>query len=59
MKKEKAKIIDTIANEYLNIKILKTRHSDELDFYDGLAVWEIKKALNAAFEAGKIFSKNT
>lgn len=30
---------------------LETRHSDSLDFHD-VAVWQIKEALEAAYEAG-------
>ena len=41
-----------IAQSVLGIKTLETRNSDGLDFYD-LAVWNIRKALVQAYEAGK------
>ena len=51
--KDKDKILEYIANKYLDIETLKTRNSDELDFYN-LPVWYIYEALNAAFELGKV-----
>ena len=36
----------------MGIETLETRHSDDMDFHD-LAVWNIKKALEAAYKAGK------
>lgn len=44
--------IQTIARDLLGIETLETRRSDGLDFHD-LAVWQIRKALTAAFEAGQ------
>ncbi|MCC7408093.1 MAG: hypothetical protein IT442_08475 [Phycisphaeraceae bacterium] len=44
--------IQTIARDLLGIETLETRHSDRLDFHD-LAVWQIRQALAAAFEAGQ------
>lgn len=44
-------ILTDIAREHLGIETLDTRKSDRLDFHD-LAVWCLKDALNAAFEAG-------
>jgi hypothetical protein len=44
-------IITSIAREHLDIATLKTRKSDSLDFHD-VAVWQVKIALKAAFEAG-------
>jgi hypothetical protein len=41
-----------IACDVLGIEILDTRKSDGLDFHD-LAVWQIRKALDAAYEAGR------
>lgn len=41
-----------IAREVLGLDTLETRHSDGLDFHD-LAVWQIRKALVAAYEAGR------
>ena len=45
-------ILTLIAEKHLDIDTLETRHSDRLDFHD-VAVWGIKEALQAAFEAGK------
>lgn len=49
------KQIDTqlsrIAREHLGIETLETRKSDRLDFHD-LAVWSIREALRAAYQAG-------
>ena len=45
-----------IAKEHLDIDTLETRRSDSLDFYD-IAVWQIKHALVAAYEAGRLDSK--
>ena len=44
--------LDHIAQTFLGLETLDTRNSDRLDFHD-LAVWNIKAALQAAFEAGK------
>jgi hypothetical protein len=43
--------IASIAKQYLNLETLETRNSDSLDFHD-TAVWQIKAALQAAFNAG-------
>jgi len=45
-----------IARDILNLETLETRRSDSLDFHD-LAVWSIRKALEAAFEAGRQTSR--
>lgn len=45
-------ILTKIAQEHLNIDTLEQRWSDKLDFYD-CAVWTIKSALEAAYEAGQ------
>ena len=45
-----------IARDILNIETLETRRSDRLDFHD-LAVWSIRRALEAAFEAGRQTSR--
>jgi len=42
-----------IAQASLDIETLETRMSDSLDFHD-LAVWSIRNALIAAYEAGKV-----
>ena len=44
--------LDHIAQTILGLETLDTRNSDRLDFHD-LAVWDIKAALQAAFEAGQ------
>ena len=36
-----------------NIETLETRNSDGLDFHD-VAVWAIRNALEAAYEAGRV-----
>jgi hypothetical protein len=41
-----------IAKQHLDLETLETRRSDSLDFHD-LAVWRIRAALEAAFEAGR------
>ena len=45
------KAIDRIAREILGLETLARRNSDSLDFHD-LSVWEIKRALEAAYIAG-------
>lgn len=44
--------LDHIAQTILGLETLDTHNSDRLDFHD-LAVWKIKVALQAAFEAGQ------
>jgi hypothetical protein len=41
-----------IAKEILDLEILETRRMDSLDFHE-LAVWEIREALEAAYNAGR------
>jgi len=41
-----------IAERHLFLETLETRNSDSLDFHD-TAVWAIRSALEAAFEAGR------
>ncbi len=41
-----------IATQILDIETLDTRKSDRLDFHE-LSVWQIKKALEAAYAAGR------
>ena len=41
-----------IAERHLFLETLETRNSDRLDFHD-VAVWAIRSALEAAFEAGR------
>jgi hypothetical protein len=45
-------MINEIAQRILGIDTLQTRKSDSLDFHD-CAVWTLKEALEAAFEAGR------
>lgn len=44
--------IGKIATTALGFETLETRNSDSLDFRD-LAVWQVKAALEAAYEAGR------
>ena len=46
----------SIARKDLGIETLDTRKSDGLDFHD-VSVWGIRKALEAAFEAGRQTSR--
>ena len=48
--------VQNIARDLLGIETLDTRKSDSLDFHD-LAVWSIREALAAAFEAGQQTSR--
>lgn len=41
-----------IARDELGVHTLNTRNSDSLDFHD-VAVWSIRNALAAAYDAGK------
>ncbi|WP_346347161.1 DUF6900 domain-containing protein [Burkholderia contaminans] len=41
-----------IARRYLFVETLERRYRDRLDFYD-VAVWSLKDALIAAFDAGR------
>lgn len=44
--------LEEIAQTVLRIPTLRTRHSDSHDFHE-LGVWQIKRALQAAYEAGR------
>jgi len=44
--------IERIAKEVLNLETLETRDNDHDDFSDQ-AVWQIKKALEKAYQAGQ------
>jgi len=44
-------VLERIARQSLNVETLTTRGSDRLDFYD-VAVWGLKEALEAAYQAG-------
>lgn len=43
--------INKVAREELGLETLDTRMSNHLDFHD-LAVWQIRKAMLKAYEAG-------
>ena len=43
--------LQRIAKQYLDLETLETRNADDLDFHD-LAVWAIREALEAAYQAG-------
>jgi hypothetical protein len=54
-KKRPAKIpgyATKIAKEILDLETLETRNMDRLDFHE-LSVWEIRDALEAAYNAGR------
>ena len=51
-------LLTHIARDYLFIETLETRRSDSLDFHD-VAVWCIRDALEAAFNAGVEHAKRT
>jgi hypothetical protein len=44
--------IERIAREVLRVQTLESQGRDYLDFHD-LAVWNIQKALEAAYDAGQ------
>ena len=43
---------EKIAQDVLGLETLETRNADSLDFHD-LAVWQIREALERAYQAGK------
>jgi len=45
-------VIKKIARDTLLLATLETQKSDSADFHD-MAVWQIKEALEQAYEAGK------
>ena len=49
---EVGRVLTEIAQRYLQIETLETRRADDLDFHD-LAVWNVRAALVAAYEAGR------
>lgn len=49
---KKNQILAQIAKDELHLETLETRKSDSLDFHN-CAVWSIKAALEAAYEAGQ------
>lgn len=50
------KIFEKIAQKHLFIDTLKSRNTDDQDFYD-VSVWGVKAALQAAYEAGQHSAK--
>lgn len=48
-------LFERIAKDTLHIDTLKVRNSDDKDFHD-VAVWEIKAALQAAYDAGASYT---
>ena len=50
--KKTQKALARIAKEHLDIETLATRMSDSLDFHD-VSVWDVKAALEAAYQAGR------
>lgn len=51
-------LITLIAKEVLGLTTLRTRRSDTLDFHE-LSVWQLRRALTLAFEAGRRCRPNT
>ena len=49
-------VVRNIARDLLFIATLETRNSDQLDFHE-VAVWQVRKALEAAFAAGRSTSR--
>lgn len=45
-------LLESIAQQHLRIETLETRKADSLDFHE-VAVWGVKDALLAAYEAGR------
>ena len=54
---QRQQTITRIAQAMMGIETLETRLSDDQDFHD-LAVWQIKAALEAAYQAGKNAGQN-
>ena len=48
--------LEDIAAEHLDLTTLETRNWDHYDFHEH-AVWDIKQALEAAFELGATIGK--
>ena len=48
-----ALLLDIATKHFPNIETLETQNSDRLDFHD-VAVWAIRAALEAAYEAGRV-----
>lgn len=52
------KLFEQIALVHLHIETLETQHRDRYDFHD-VAVWSIKSALQAAYDAGAAAAKKS
>ncbi len=52
------RLLEFIAQDHLFIDTLQTRYSDSLDFHD-VSVWGVRRALMAAFEAGRQAAQET
>ena len=48
-----ALLLEIATKHFHTIETLKTQNSDRLDFHD-MAVWAIRAALEAAYEAGRV-----
>jgi hypothetical protein len=48
---KKDEVLAEIARKHLGVPTLEARNSDRLDFHE-VAVWEVKAALEAAYQAG-------
>ncbi|CAA6605793.1 conserved hypothetical protein [Rhodospirillaceae bacterium LM-1] len=48
---DRDRIIKEIASKVFGLETLETRHQDSLDFHE-VAVWSVRQALEAAYEAG-------
>ena len=57
LEKELVKIAQENIHELATRADLEQHMSDELDFIDGIAVWDIKAALIAAYELGMAAAK--
>ncbi|MDF7806207.1 hypothetical protein P4E94_02080 [Pontiellaceae bacterium B12219] len=45
-------LLEKIARDHLDVETLSERKSDDLDFHE-ISVWNLKNALQAAYEAGQ------
>lgn len=50
--RKRENVAEILAKDLLDIETLETRNSDSLDFHT-VSVWQLKKALEAAYEAGR------
>ena len=59
LERKLVKIAQTEIPQFENRADLEQQMSDELDFIDGIAVWNIKAALIAAYELGMAAAKES